>query len=30
MFMIDITRLRIQAGPAEAKQVGYLHRGQLN
>ena len=29
MFMIDITRLRIQAGPAEAKQVGYLHRGSI-
>ena len=29
MFMIDITRLRIQAGSAEAKQVGYLHRGSI-
>ena len=29
MFMIDITRLRIQAGPAEARQVGYLHRGSI-
>ena len=30
MFMIDITKLRIQAGPAEAKQVAWLFTPGVN